>query len=200
MTISQKGQVFTVRVLKIRLSSGETETLLTNLNQKQLPIRNAGELYFKRWGIETAYDTLKSKLQPENFSGKTVVSVYQDFYATVYLAGLAAACAEDADEHISAHDEKKQLKYSRKSSQNRIISKLWEQFWIILLEPGDALRTRLLERLCQDIASRPVSIRPGRSPLHKPLRNKRFPIVSDKSPCIQKPAARSRPGNGVKQL
>ena len=82
VTISQKGRVFTVRVLKIRLSSGETETLLTNLNQKQLPIRNPGELYFKRWGVETAYDALKSKLQPENFSGKTVVSVYQDFYAT----------------------------------------------------------------------------------------------------------------------
>ena len=145
MTISQKGQVFTVRVLKIRLSSGETETLLANLNQKQLPIHNAGELYFKRWGIETAYDTLKSKLQPENFSGKTVGSVYQDSYATVYPVGLAA-CAGDADEHISAHDEKKQLKYSRKSSQNRTISKLREQFWIILLEPSDALRTRLPER------------------------------------------------------
>ena len=83
----------------------------------------------------------------ENFSGKIVVSVYPDFYATVYPAGLAAVCAGDADEHISAHGEKKQLKYSRKSCQNRIISKLREQFWIILLEPGDALRTRLLERL-----------------------------------------------------
>ncbi len=89
VTISHDGHVFSIRVLKIRLSSGETETLLTNLNQKQLPIRNAGELYLKRWGIETAYDTLKSKFQLENFSGKTVVSVYQDFYAAVYLAGLA---------------------------------------------------------------------------------------------------------------
>ena len=148
VTLSAKANVvyYTVRVLKIRLSSGETETLLTNLNQKQLPIRNPGELYFKRWGIETAYDTLKSKPQLENFSGKTVVSVYQDFYAAVYPASLAAACAGDADEHISARDDKKQLKYSRKSSQNRTISKLREQFWIILLEPSDALRTRLPER------------------------------------------------------
>ena len=174
VTLSHDGQTFTIRVLKIRLSSGETETLLTNLNQKQLPIRNAGELYFKRWGIETAYDTLKSKLQMENFSGKSVVSVYQDFYATVYLAGLAAACAEDADEHIAALDEKKQLKYRRKASQNRTISKLREQFWRILLEPCDALRARLLELLCLDIASRPESIRPGRSPLHKLPRCKRF--------------------------
>ena len=158
----------------IRLASGETETLLTNLNQKQLPIRNAGELYFKRWGIETAYDTLKSKLQLENFSGKTEVSVYQDFYATVYLAGLTAACAEDVNEHIAARDEKKQLKYRRKASQNRTIAKLRERFWHILLEPSDALRARLLDRLCLDIASRPESVRPGRSPLHKHPRSKRF--------------------------
>lgn len=177
VTLSHDGHTFTIRVLKIRLSSGETETLLTNLNQKQLPIRNAGELYFKRWGIETAYDTLKSKLQLENFSGKTVVSVYQDFYATVYLAGLAAACAEDADERIAAVDRGKQLKYCRKSSQNRTIAKLRERFWMILLEPNEALRSRLLERLCRDIAAHPESIRPGRSPLHKPPRFKRFPIA-----------------------
>ena len=35
---------------------------------------HAAELYFKHWGIESAFDLLKSKLQLENFSGKTVVS------------------------------------------------------------------------------------------------------------------------------
>jgi len=35
----------------------------------------------------------------------------------------------------------------------------------------------LLERLCLDIAARPESIRPGRSPLHNPPRNKRFHIA-----------------------
>ena len=72
---------------------------------------------------------------------------------------------------------RKKLKYSRKTSQNRTIAKLRERFWHILLEPGDATRARLLERLCLDIASRPQSIRPGRSPLHKAHRNKRFPMA-----------------------
>lgn len=174
VTITYNGQTFSVRVLKIRLSNGEMETLITNLNQKQLPIRNAAQLYFQRWGIETTYDILKSKLQLENFSGKTEVSVYQDFYATVYLAGFASACAGDADKRIAELDEKKQLKYRRKSSQNRTIAKLRGCFWHILLEPNDALRAQLLNRLCQDIAARPESIRPGRTPLHKHPRNKRF--------------------------
>ena len=101
VTLSHENMDFTVRVLKVTLSSGETETLLTNLNQEQLPWEQAAQLYFKRWGIETAYDTLKSKFQLENFSGKTEVSVLQDFYATIYLAGFATICAAEADEIIA---------------------------------------------------------------------------------------------------
>lgn len=172
--LSCSGMEYRVRVLKVTLPTGETETLLTNLNQKQLPIRNAAELYFKRWGIETAYDTLKSKLQLENFSGKSKVSVQQDFYATIYLAGLASICAADADKMIAEQDQGKQLKYSRKSSQNRTIAKLRERFWHILFEPSPALRSRLLHRLCHDISIRPEQFRPGRSPDHKPPRSKRF--------------------------
>lgn len=140
VVLRHDGQEFSVRVLKVLLPSGETETLLTNLEPQKLPICDAADLYFKRWGIETAYDPLKSKLQLENFSGRTEISVFQDFYATVYLAGLAAACAKEADVLIADRDQ-------------------------------------LLEQLCQDIAARPESVRPGRSPLHKSPRNKRFPMA-----------------------
>lgn len=83
-------------MLKVSLSSRDTETLLTNLDETQLPLSQAAQLYFKRWAIETAFDTLKSKLQLENFSGKTAVSVRQDFFATIYIAGFAMICAADA--------------------------------------------------------------------------------------------------------
>ena len=52
---------YPVRVLKVKLPTGEMEALFTSLNQKQLPIRNAGPLYFERWKIETKYDQIKSK-------------------------------------------------------------------------------------------------------------------------------------------
>lgn len=174
VTLSHEGREYRVRVLKVVLSNGGTETLLTNLGQKQLPIRCAARLYFKRWGIETAYDTLKSKLQLENFSGKTEVSVLQDFYATVYLAGFAAACAAEADKIIAENDAGKQLKYPRKSSQNRTIAKLRCLFWQMIMEEDPIIRNALLDRLCQDIAARPESIRPDRSPARKGPRSKRF--------------------------
>ena len=101
------GQTFSVRVLKVRLPTGETETLLTSLNQKKLPIRKAAGLYFKRWAVETSYDLLESKLQLEKISGKTEVSVKQDFYATMYIANLASFIFADADEKIAQADEEK---------------------------------------------------------------------------------------------
>ena len=174
VTLSHENQDFSVRVLKVALSSGETETLLTNLNQDQLPLDQAAQLYFKRWGIETAYDTLKSKFQLENFSGKTEVSVLQDFYATIYLAGFAAICAAEADEIISDHDKDKALKYPRKSNQNRTIAKLRERFWRILLQDDPDVRDWMLVRLCADIAAHPESIRPDRSPARISPRKKRF--------------------------
>lgn len=174
VTLSHENKPFTVRVLKVVLSSGETETLLTNLNQVQLPLDQAAELYFKRWGIETAYDTLKSKFQLENFSGKTEVSVLQDFYATIYLAGFAAICAAETDKQIAANDKNKNLKYSRKSNQNRTIAKLRDRFWRILLEDDPLLRELLMDQLCTDIAARPEPVRPDRSPARKSPRKKRF--------------------------
>ena len=174
VTLSHENKDFTVRVLKVTLSTGETETLLTNLNQEQFPREQAAGLYFKRWGIETAYDTLKSKFQLENFSGKTEVSVLQDFYATIYLAGFAAICAAEADEIIADNDKNKDLKYTRKSSQNRTIAKLRDRFWRILIQDNPILRERMLDRLCADIAACPESVRPDRSPTRKFPRKKRF--------------------------
>ena len=100
ITLSCEGRQFSVRVLKVVLSAGGVETLLTNLDEKQLPLSQAAQLYFKRWAIETAFHTLKFKLQLENFSGKTEVSVLQDFYATIYIGGFAIICAADASKII----------------------------------------------------------------------------------------------------
>jgi hypothetical protein len=174
LNVAHNDRTYKVRVLKILLPSGETETLLTTLNQKQLPIRKAGKLYFKRWGIETTYDLLKSKLQLENFSGRTEHSVQQDFYATIYLGNVAAACATIADGKIEEADREKELKYARQANRNRAISKLREDFLEILTEPDPMIRDKKLVELFTEIAKRPVSIVPNRSPQRKTPRKKRF--------------------------
>ena len=175
--LSHEGEEFSVRVLKVPLSSGETETLLTNLDEKLLPLSQAAELYFRRWAIETAFDTLKSKLQLENFSGKTEVSVRQDFYATIYIAGFAMICAADATKQIQDNDQGKNLKYPRKANMNRTIAYLRNRFFLILLEQDPDLRRALFDRLSRDIAAYPVPIRQDRSPARNKPRSKRFFIA-----------------------
>ncbi len=171
--LTHNGQEFSVRVLKVSLPTGEVETLITSLNQKQLPISKAGELYFERWKVETAYDLLKSKLELENFSGKTKVSVLQDFYATIYMANIISFAAEEADALIAHKDEGKKLKYKRKANRNRCISKFREKFIRILLSDHRYYEL-LLDALIADVAKYPVSTVPQRSPARKTPRKKRF--------------------------
>lgn len=167
------GQVFTIRVLKIRLASGETETLLTNLIPNNCPFAAPVSCTLKRWGIETAPSSprFRWRISPERpWSAYTRISMPRCILPVL----PQPVPSKNAGEHIAALDEKKQLKYHRKVSQNRTIVKLRERFWLILLKPNDALRTRMLDRLCLNIASRPESIRPGCSQLHKQPRSKRF--------------------------
>jgi hypothetical protein len=177
IAVTHDGVTHRIRVLKIRLDTGEVETLLTNLTQKRLPIREAGALYFKRWCIETGYDALKSKLQMENFSGKTKIAVEQDFYATVFLLNMASAHASIANDEIVRSDDVKRLKYARKANLNRSISKLRDCFWDMLVEQDREKRQAIFENLILEIARYPVPIVPNRSPARKKPRNKRFYVA-----------------------
>lgn len=87
-----------VRVIKVVLDSGETEVLITNLSKTALAHTEFKDLYRLRWNIETKYNTLKNMLEVETFSGKTVVSILQDFYATMYLSYLVSAIKSETDE------------------------------------------------------------------------------------------------------
>ena len=46
--LSLEGEDFSVRVLKVSLPSGKTETLLTNLDENQLYVSQTAQLYFRR--------------------------------------------------------------------------------------------------------------------------------------------------------
>jgi hypothetical protein len=56
-----------------------------------------------RWGIETAYETLKDRLQIENFTGTKTALLLQDIYSTIYISDLAEDIIRDAEAEL---DEK----------------------------------------------------------------------------------------------
>jgi hypothetical protein len=95
-----------VRAIRIELASGETEILLTSLMDKDLyPHEIFKELYHLRWTVEENYKTAKCRIEIENFSGKSVESVYQDFHAKVFAMNLTAAMTHPAQNVISGQCE-----------------------------------------------------------------------------------------------
>lgn len=103
----QTGDHIDVRVVKFALTTGEQETLITNLTEYEAKTQYCMDLYFKRWGIETAYDELKNKFEIENFSGDSIRAIEQDFYATILLSNLASVLAEDAMSEYNSQDNSK---------------------------------------------------------------------------------------------
>jgi len=50
-------------------------------------------LYQRRWGVEEGYKREKCRLEIENFSGRSPLSVRQDFHAKILALNLAAMVA-----------------------------------------------------------------------------------------------------------
>jgi hypothetical protein len=91
------------RLIKVELESGETEILCTSLTDtEKYSFKDFKELYHYRWNEEEAYKLLKSRVEVEDFSGKTARAVKQDFFAKVFLMTLCAAYAHPIEEKVIA--------------------------------------------------------------------------------------------------
>jgi hypothetical protein len=90
-----------VRVVRVELPTGEVEVLLTSLhNTVAYPHAVFAELYHQRWGIEEGYKAIKCRAEVENFTGKSVLAVMQDFHAKVVTTNLTALLAHQAQESL----------------------------------------------------------------------------------------------------
>ena len=85
-----------LRIVKIPLPTGETELLLTSLIDKSATLEALSEVYQGRWtSMEEGYKKQKINMQLENFSGKTVISIQQEYWATLVVANiLEMGCTE----------------------------------------------------------------------------------------------------------
>lgn len=163
LTMEYQKKSYRVRVVKLELPTGEKETLLTNLGRKSFKKSEFMSLYFKRWPIETKYNTLKNKLEIENFSGRTLISVQQDFYATMYISNLVAITKIMSDEEIKKQAKDKELKYKYQTNESRLISQLKDEMILCLLIEDPMKRSEVMERIIQVAARNKSPIRSERS-------------------------------------
>ena len=178
--IKVDGKTIKVRVLRFLLDSEVEEVLVTNLWDESLGIQEFKALYFKRWGIEVKYNELKNRLQLQNFTGDTVISVLQDFYASIYLSNMVALAKNEANEKIAQNNEDKNLKYEYKVNTNILIGKLKDSMVLMLLEDNSEKRHTMFYRIMQEITKNMVPIRPGRSKIRK------MGLKANKHPMNQK--------------
>jgi hypothetical protein len=86
-----------IRLTRIELSSGEIEVLATTLTDPKVhPYDLFARLYHQRWFVEEDYKCLKLPLEIENFTGKTVHSVYQDCYPQILAKNITSILSFDA--------------------------------------------------------------------------------------------------------
>ena len=123
-----------IRIVKVELKTGEIEILATNLSPVEFSSQELKSLYKKRWEIETGFDRLKNYVRIEDFSGRSIELIEQDFYANVFLYNVAMCIKMDATKRIMRQPRKSKHKYVYVVNFSQIISLLYENFFDLISE------------------------------------------------------------------
>ena len=129
-------------------------------------------LYHLRWGIEENYKRLKQWVEIENFSGKSALSVKQDFYAKIVASNLTAFMVLAAQKQVSRNTNKHRRTYQINFAQ--ALSKM-KHTLVTLIHRSAMGVTDLLVQTINYIASTVEAVRDGRSYQRRlsKLKNKR---------------------------
>ena len=149
-----------VRLVKIRLKTGETEILITSLRDRSKFSRGDFKtLYNLRWRVETVFDSIKNRLCLENFTGKSAEAVKQDFYSTILLTNFETELTAEANLSLSKKtDNKYEYKVNKAVSFYTIKNFAFELFLESTLSDQE-----LRSKLTDIFLSAAVSVRKNRS-------------------------------------
>lgn len=152
--------VIKLRLVRVDLPN-EVEVLITNLmDTKVYEADLFKELYHLRWGIEENYKRLKQWVEIENFSGKSAMSVQQDFYAKIVASNLTSLMMIPAQEKVDKRTEKLELNYQVNSAQ--ALSKMKHQLVTFIVDAHKGI-LQTIERVIDYISVTIEAVRDGRS-------------------------------------
>jgi hypothetical protein len=92
------------RVVRMKISEGCFQTVITNLDRENFPPGEIKELYRKRWGIETSFRDLKYAAGLVNLHSKKREYIVQEVYARIIMYNFAEMITSHVI--ISKHDTK----------------------------------------------------------------------------------------------
>lgn len=157
--LKERGSM-NLRFVQIKLKSGETEYLATNLSLEEFSSNDIYMLYGSRWGIETVYDTLKNKLELENFTGYKPIIIEQDIYSTIYLSNVIHDVMIDAAKEFNENNQKK-YKYEMAINTNIAIGIMKAELIEYILKPKNK-KTDFYDKIISEISEHIVPVRKDR--------------------------------------
>lgn len=169
-----------LRLIRIELETGEIEVLITSLiDEQQFPYDVFMDLYHKRWPVEVDYLFMKQRIEVGNFSGESVLSVYQDFHAKVLAKNLTWILASPAQNAVENEINEKKHEYQLNMTQ--AISKSKDTLFLLFERPRKIMM-QLLQDLHALFMAATEPIRPGRKFKRKHKINRREYYMQYK-PC-----------------
>ena len=153
-------QELKVRLVTVRLRTGELEVLVTSLlDEAAYPTALFGPVYWQRWGQETYYARLKGRLDLEHCSGKTVEAVEQDFAATVLLSNVESVVIGPAQAQLTERTAGRE----QPAQVNRAVSLHAVKYRLIELLTCRVTAEEVLAELTKWFQASPVSVRRKRA-------------------------------------
>ena len=162
-----------VRMSKVILDTGEIEYLLTNIAEDIIAPEEMKETYFKRWQIEIGYDILKNKLHLENFTGRTKITIEQDFYAQIYTFNVLQDIKNTNTRRIQEKQKNKNLKYEYKVNVNILAGWLKNILIAVMFTEDEEEQEKLYNIIVEKAEKNLVAIIPNRTNIRKPYTSRR---------------------------
>lgn len=149
-----------VRLVRVELESGESEVLVTSLtDMERYPHHLFAPLYHERWPVEEDYKTMKCRIEIENFTGKSILSVYQDFHARVFAKNMTAMLAFAAQDKVDLSSAEREHRY--KINFTQALSTMRDSIVLLFQRTGTFLQ-EIIAQLLTTFASAIEPIRPER--------------------------------------
>ena len=161
------------QITKVVLDTGEIECLLSNISETLISEEEMKNTYFKRWQIEIGYDILKNKLHIENFTGKTQITIEQDFCAQIYIFNVLHDIKHMANYEIQSKNKNKKLKYEYKTNVNILAGWLKNILITMIFANTDKERKELYDIIIENANKNLIAINLNTSYVRKSDTSKR---------------------------
>jgi hypothetical protein len=164
--LSLPAEPIGLRFILIELPDGAKEMLATSLqNKEKYPYEFFADLYHNRWPVEESYKVMKSRIEMENFTGKSSEAVRQDYHARIFTTNLTSILSFPVNERI----KKKKNKYVYQLNWTQAIARMKDSIVLLFIRENIQKIIKILHNL---FFSNSEPIRPNRKFQRKKFRPK----------------------------